>query len=181
MPDLHRIYASFFRTDGSLSSVKLAVSEPLTYGEAVALHERLHNIQRDRYGAMRLTGARPVVRPGFIIGGRTVAHLSVRSMDDTNWPRTGRTHELSIPAQEVNSMSKSTKSTNVKTPGGIARPKSGGFVTYDAARTVAKRANVAQGRGRRALKAQDGNYAVIFRPAVAANKQRRVRALDPTV
>jgi len=68
-----------------------------------------------------------------------------------------------------------------KTPGGIVRPASGAFVSFDQARTVARQTNERLGRGHRALKARDGKFAVIFRPAVAGNKQRRVRALSPLV
>lgn len=58
---------------------------------------------------------------------------------------------------------------------GIVRPRSGNFSDFATARTVAKAANMARGRGHRALRAQDGSFVVVFRPAVAANKQRRVR------
>lgn len=73
-------------------------------------------------------------------------------------------------------MAKQTISS--KTPGGIKRPRTGQIATFRAARTVAKVRNVENGRGHRALKTLDGNYAIIFRPAVANNKQRRVRSLD---
>lgn len=59
----------------------------------------------------------------------------------------------------------------------IARPESGQFTTYEFARGFARMMNVRNGRGYRALKAQDGTFAVIFRPAVAGNKQRRVRRI----
>lgn len=64
---------------------------------------------------------------------------------------------------------------NSKTPSGILRPVKGDFVRFAAARSHAKNMNVAKGRGFRALKASDGKYGVVFRPAVANNKQRRVR------
>lgn len=59
----------------------------------------------------------------------------------------------------------------------IARPKSGDFSNFSAARTVARDRNERNGRGHRAIKAQDGSFAVVFRPAVAANRQRRVRTV----
>ena len=59
----------------------------------------------------------------------------------------------------------------------IARPKSGAYSTHATARTVARDLNVKNGRGYRALKAQDGSHAVIFRPAVASNRQRKVRGI----
>lgn len=64
-----------------------------------------------------------------------------------------------------------------KTRTGIVRPTNGSLTTWTEARTIARERNARNGRGHRALKAQDKNYAVIFRPAVAANKQRRVRSL----
>jgi hypothetical protein len=58
------------------------------------------------------------------------------------------------------------------------RPSSGQFTAWKDARDTARLANKRQGRGHRAVKALDGqSYAVIFRPAVAANKQRRVRSV----
>jgi hypothetical protein len=63
------------------------------------------------------------------------------------------------------------------TPSGIARPVNGAYSTFATARTLAKSKNQTNGRGYRALKARDGAYGVIFRPAVANNKQRRVRTL----
>ena len=61
------------------------------------------------------------------------------------------------------------------TPSGIVRPRSGNFSSFDAARATAKALNLSRGRGHRALRAQDGTAVVIFRPAVAANRQARVR------
>lgn len=67
---------------------------------------------------------------------------------------------------------------NRTTPSGITRPRQGEFVTFEVARTKAKGLNQANGRGYRALKAANGNgYAVIFRPAVANNKQRKTRTV----
>lgn len=68
-----------------------------------------------------------------------------------------------------------------RTPSGIKRPTTGTFANFATARTVARDLNVKHGRGRRAIKAQDGNHAIIFRPAVAANKQRQVRDLGAAV
>jgi hypothetical protein len=65
--------------------------------------------------------------------------------------------------------------TSKKTKGGIVRPKTGVYATWQHARGNARRKNFRLGRGYRALKAQDGSYGVVFRPAVANNKQRRVR------
>lgn len=65
-----------------------------------------------------------------------------------------------------------------KTRTGIARPVKGTLSDWPTARGIAKDRNVANGRGHRALKAQTGGYSVIFRPAVAVNKQRRVRDLS---
>lgn len=62
------------------------------------------------------------------------------------------------------------------TTSGIRRPAKGEFVTFATARSHARDLNTTKGRGYRALRAQDGNgFAVIFRPAVASNKQRKVR------
>lgn len=57
----------------------------------------------------------------------------------------------------------------------IRRPESGPYAVFSIARMVAKERNAENGRGYRAIKAQDGSHAVVFRPAVANNKQRRVR------
>lgn len=65
-----------------------------------------------------------------------------------------------------------------RTPSGIARPKSGPYVTYRHAQILARSANQSRGRGYRALRAQDGSAVVIFRPVVANNRQRRVRGLN---
>ena len=66
--------------------------------------------------------------------------------------------------------------TSKTTPGGIARPKNGILSSFRAAQRVAKDRNArGLGRGHRAIKAQDGNFSVVFRPAVVNNKQRRVR------
>ena len=63
-----------------------------------------------------------------------------------------------------------------KTSSGIKRPAQGEFVTFSTARSHARDLNAANGRGYRALRAADGKgFAVIFRPAVAGNKQRKVR------
>jgi hypothetical protein len=63
-----------------------------------------------------------------------------------------------------------------KTPSGIKRPAKGEFVRFATARQHARDLNSTKGRGYRALKAADGNgFGVIFRPAVAGNKQRKVR------
>jgi hypothetical protein len=64
------------------------------------------------------------------------------------------------------------------TPKGTPRPKSGQFTTYAFAVGFARMMNVRNGRGYRALRAQDGSFAVIFRPAVAGNRQRRVRRIE---
>ena len=61
------------------------------------------------------------------------------------------------------------------TPGGIQRPTSGEFVRFSTARSHARDLNATKGRGYRALRAADGTYAVVFRPAVAGNRQRKVR------
>lgn len=66
------------------------------------------------------------------------------------------------------------------TPSGIARPETGPFVSYRTAQILARQKNVNHGRGYRALRAQDGSAAIVFRPSVAGNRQRRVRALSPT-
>lgn len=61
---------------------------------------------------------------------------------------------------------------HIKTP----RPKVSQYVRWETARQHAKTLNLTNGRGYRALRAQDGKgYAVIFRHAVASNKQRKVR------
>ena len=57
----------------------------------------------------------------------------------------------------------------------IARPESGQFTTFAFARGFARMMNARNGRGYRALRAQDGTFAVVFRPAVAGNRQRKVR------
>ena len=76
----------------------------------------------------------------------------------------------------TNNSRKGNTSMTSKTPGGIARPKTGTLVTFDTARRVAKERNVrGLGRGHRAIKAQDGSFSVVFRPAVTANRQRKVR------
>lgn len=61
---------------------------------------------------------------------------------------------------------------------GIVRPKSGQFDSFAMAREVARTRNIVNGRGHRAIIAQDGRSAVIFRPAVASNRQRRVRVVQ---
>jgi hypothetical protein len=75
-----------------------------------------------------------------------------------------------------NSRKGNTSMTTPKTPSGIKRPTAGEFSTFSTARSHAKDLNARFGRGHRALKAKDARtYGVIFRPAVANNKQRRVR------
>lgn len=70
----------------------------------------------------------------------------------------------------------SNRTSTAKTTTGIKRPRNADFLRWEAARQHARNLNVAKGRGFRALKAADGQgYAVIFRPAVASNKQRKVR------
>lgn len=65
-----------------------------------------------------------------------------------------------------------------KTPSGIKRPEKGEFVRFSTARAHARDLNEANGRGFRALRAADGKgFGVIFRPAVAGNKQRKVREI----
>lgn len=66
----------------------------------------------------------------------------------------------------------------VKTKSGIVRPTLAVYGDWTVARGVAKDANAKNGRGHRAVKTRDASgYAVVFRPAVAANKQRKCRAL----
>jgi hypothetical protein len=66
--------------------------------------------------------------------------------------------------------------SNTKTASGITRPVAGQFQSFGTARSHAKDLNSRFGRGHRALKAQDGRtFAIVFRPVVAANKQRKVR------
>jgi hypothetical protein len=55
------------------------------------------------------------------------------------------------------------------------RPDTGEHKVWKDARDTARLTNKSNGRGYRAVKAKDGRYAVIFRPAVANNRQRRVR------
>jgi hypothetical protein len=63
-----------------------------------------------------------------------------------------------------------------KTPSGIKRPTKAVFVNHADAVAHARNLNATKGRGYRALKAADGRgSAVVFRPAVANNRQRRVR------
>lgn len=59
--------------------------------------------------------------------------------------------------------------------GSVRRPATGQHKSFAQARTVAKAANIVNGRGYRAVKALDGTSAVIFRPSVASNKQAKVR------
>lgn len=61
------------------------------------------------------------------------------------------------------------------TPGGIPRQQHGSVTGWERARLIAKLRNVTYGRGYRAIRAQDNRHAIIFPPAVANNKQRRVR------
>lgn len=65
-----------------------------------------------------------------------------------------------------------------RTPSGITRPAHGPYSGYVVARTRAKSLNQTNGRGYRAILARDRTAAIVFRPAVANNRQRRVRALN---
>jgi hypothetical protein len=65
---------------------------------------------------------------------------------------------------------------NITTTSGIKRPAKAVFVNFEDARSHARNLNQTKGRGYRALRTSDGSgFAVIFRPAVASNRQRKVR------
>ena len=64
------------------------------------------------------------------------------------------------------------------TTSNLTRPSRAVYADWAIARSAAKSRNQQFGRGHRALKSQDGKgYAVVFRPAVAGNKQRRQREI----
>jgi hypothetical protein len=79
---------------------------------------------------------------------------------------------IQINPKEVITMTKRSRRLNLDNR---SRPATGEYKNFRAAQIVAKGENLRNGRGYRAVKAQDGSGAVIFRPAVASNKQRRVR------
>lgn len=114
----------------------------------------------------------PATRKFHFINGQAVKFYRLRQQG----------HEFgnvpSYPVSAVRLTNRNTKGTmtSKSTPGGIVRPKKGALVSFDIARREAKYLNAkGLGRGHRAIKAQDGNYSVVFRPAVVNNKQRRVR------
>lgn len=120
-------------------------------------------------------------RATITLYGRRVLFFAVRSVDDpdpryVNAPKV-QAHDLSIsypqPAQaKVRKGARAPSRTLTK----YDRPQAGEFTTWQKARTVAKARNILGGRGHRAVKCRDGQtFAVIFRPVVASNKQRRTR------
>ncbi len=139
------------------------------------LDSDLSGFYRTVQGALRSGGKQ---RPAFI-GGKAVKFYRVRQVPN----EFGTVRRFPLSAIRRTNRPKATKENHrmtisKTTPSGIQRPRTGGFARWDYARSVAKRANASGvGRGNRAIKAQDGNYTVIFRPAVVNNKQRKVRSV----
>lgn len=139
--------------------------------DAYTLFERMDRpvsgFYRDAWGKLRLD--KP--RKDHFIDGKAVRFYRLRQQGH----EFGNVPSYPISAVRLTNRKASTSMTRT-TPGGIARPKRGTYTTFARARKVAKERNrTGLGRGNRALKAQDGNYSVVFRPAVVNNKQRRVR------
>lgn len=150
------------------------VGRMLAHDAAHALYARLDSeltgFYRSAYGFLRYDARR--ARPQFI-DGQAVKFYRVRQVPN----EFGNVRQFPVRAiQKEASMKR-----NVKTPAGIVRPKRGTYARFIDARSAARKLNETKGRGYRALKAQDGNAEVIFRPAVAGNKQRKVRALGTAV
>ena len=145
-----------------------------SHDAAYALFERLDSqisgFSRDGQDSLRW--AAPSKQ--HYIDGQPVNFYRLRQQD----------HEFgtvpSYPVSAVRLTNRSRKEqttvTSLKTPSGVKRPTKGQFQTFTTARSHAKDLNARFGRGHRALKASDGRtYGVVFRPAVANNKQRKVR------
>ena len=149
------------------------VGKPVSETEAHDLFDRL---DAEQSGFRRVNGRLrhlPATQRDHFIGGERVSFYRVRQVpNEFGTVRTFRRRDVRLSTRSRKEHSIISKTT----PSGIQRPRTGGFARWDYARSVAKRANVSGvGRGHRAIKAQDGNYTVIFRPAVTTNKQRKVR------
>lgn len=118
-------------------------------------------------GRLRFTA--PVKR--HFLGGVEVSFYRLRQVEH----EFGSVRKFPVSAIRFTNRPKGIKTMTTKTASGVKRPATGKYKTYRQAATVAKGKNVEHGRGYRALKALDGSYGVIFRPEVAANKQRRNR------
>lgn len=127
-------------------------------------------------GRMRFGGG---PRKTHFIDGVQVSFYRLREIvGDNIEAEFGHVSTFPMSAVRLTNNQRSTTSMTSKTPSGIKRPETPDFKTWDRARANAKSLNVTNGRGYRALKTAKGDgYTVIFRPAVAANKQRRNREI----
>ena len=144
------------------------------HGDAYALFERMDSQISGfvRFGKLGPLMYRPDGRKTHFIDGHAVKFYRLRQQGH----EFGDVPSYPISAVRLTNRPKEDSNTmNTKTRGGIARPQTGPWRSFGWARFEAKRLNAERGRGFRALKAQDGGYAVVFRPAVANNRQRRVR------
>jgi len=122
------------------------------------------------------------------INGQAVKFYRMRTVDGDNiaaeFGNVERVPLSAIRKTAGKSLTSNTKGSKVhtmnttKTPSGIKRPTTSVYANWSIARTSARMFNEQHGRGYRALKTANGDgYTVIFRPAVAINKQRKNREI----
>lgn len=149
------------------------------YESGEAVYDRLDSAVsgyfRDSRGNLRAGGPH---RDHFIDGQRVRFYRMRHDNGGNIAAEFGHVKRVPLSAIRLTNNKRSTTSMTSKTPSGIKRPTTAVFASWERARNTAKANNDQRGRGYRALKTANGKgYTVIFRPAVANNRQRANRQI----